>query len=104
MTTKIGSVKNEEMYGDEFRLTMINIEDEAAMDNMPLKVVLDLILSNKPAEYIDQLCGKLRKESITRGPLHHYLEPKRDRAFLGESGSILYGRDRGRCGCAVCYM
>ena len=59
------AIKMEESDEDDCRRTAVKVEEGCKMDSIPLKVVVDLVLTKRSPEYVETLLQKLKVEGIT---------------------------------------
>lgn len=84
-----------------FMMGGIKLEEDAQMDCMPLKVVIDLVLAKRTPEYVDTIHAKLGHEGITEAKSlkalsYSLIQTKlglSDSFGLGEVADILAVRD-----------
>jgi hypothetical protein len=81
----------EESDKDDVRLTAIKVEEDAAMDILPLKVVLDLVLDRRSPEYVDTLLKKLNQEGITEPRILKQLSREGIQTILGSKQTFNMG-------------
>jgi hypothetical protein len=95
------AIKMEETEEDDVRLTQIKIEEDSHMGELPLKVVLDLVLSHRTPNYVHTLFQKLSQEGINEPRLLKQLSregiegnlTKKDNFSLGEVSDVVQVRD-----------